>query len=630
MNREVIDTWLERGILVFVLAVLTLGTLALGGVRPLEFALLRWLILGAGFLWLVRIWAAPTFRFLWPPVCWAIVPFVAYALWRWQTADVEFLAREEVMLAVFCALLFVITINNLYSQESVRVLSLFLIGLAMVVSMYGVYQWLRESPTVWGLQRPAAYVERASGTFVNPNHFAGFLEMILPLAIALALLGRVNVIIRICVVYAAFVIMAGIAASESRGGWIATGVGVCVLFGFLLRTARRRWLVLAAFALVLATGQWLYSTSVKERVTTAQYAGHNREVRFRLWNSAWNMWKEHPWWGVGPDHFDHRYRAYREAADVTQGRPGRVHNDYLNTLTDYGAVGLALILLPIGFAAYSVVRFWPHMQRSGSEFGEKRSNRSALVVGATAALASMLAHSFFDFNMHIPANAFLFTTLLAVLCSHWRFATERYWFTARWPLAIASSVALIATLGLLGHETVTRTRESLLLRRADKLPDGSEQKIALMRRAFDLQPKNYETAFAIGEQLRALAWQGREDNQERAREALPWFERAITLNKWEVIAYLRAGMTLDWLGRHQEADPYFERAIKLDPNHWQARALMGWHQFQKENFKEAAEWFRQSLKVNWTENGMAYTYLHLSETYLREEAAGLQWPTGRR
>ncbi len=605
-----------------VLILITFGTLAFGGVRPLDGAVLAWLVLGALGLWLVRLWLAPKFRFLWPPVCWAVLAFPAFALWRWRTADVEFPARQEFMIVLLVALLFLLVVNNLYSQESVRVLTLFLIFLGTLVAMYGIFQWLRHSETVWGLPRPEAYLERASGSFICPNHLAGFLEMLLPLALAMTVIGRMAPAARVCAGYASLVLLIGLAVTQSRGGWIAGACALLLLVWCLLRTRGSRWAALLLLVVIAGTGWWLYPRAVEQRIELGQYTGNNKDTRLRLWDAAWRMWRDHPWAGVGPDHFDLRYRQYRDATNTAQGRPGRTHNDYLNTLADYGAVGLALALLPLGFAAWTVLRCWPHVQRAGSEFGEKKSNRAAIVLGASAGLLGLLVHSFLDFNLHIPSNALLFATLLAVVMTHARFATERHWCTARWPQKILGTVALLTALGWLGSQTLIRTNEALALRRAAPLADGSPEKIALLKKAFALQPQNADTAYALGEQLRALAWLGQDDNQERARQALEWFQRTVALNRWDELAHIRAGMCLDWLGRPAEAQPHFTRALELDPNHWHARAMMGWHEFQKENYEGAADWFRKSLMVNWLENPLAYSYLHLSEKFIREAAAG--------
>ena len=406
-------TIFERAILGLVLALIAFGTLAFGGVRPLEGAVLGWLVLGTLGLWLARLWIAPKFRFLWPPVCWAVLPFVAYAVWRWQTADVEFPARQEALQVVLVALLFLVVINNLYSQESVRVFTSFLVLLGTLVAMYGIYQWLRHSETVWGLERPG-YQGRASGSFICPNHLAGFLEMILPLALALTLQGRMTPVARICIGYGALVMLVGLAVTQSRGGWMAGAGALLILVLCLLRNPGSRWLALGLLILVVGAGVWLYPRAVERRITQAEYTGSNKEIRFRLWDAAWRIWQKHPWTGVGPDHFDLHYRQYRDAMSTAQGRPGRAHNDYLNTLADYGLVGLVLALLPLVVAGGTVVRCWPHVQRGGSEFGEKKSNRAAVVLGVSAGLSGLLMHSFFDFNLHIPSNAFLFAALLAV------------------------------------------------------------------------------------------------------------------------------------------------------------------------------------------------------------------------
>jgi tetratricopeptide (TPR) repeat protein len=333
------------------------------------------------------------------------------------------------------------------------------------------------------------------------------------------------------------------------------------------------------------------------------------------------IWKEHPWWGVGPDHFDHYYPKTREAADRAQGRPGRVHNDFLNTLTDYGAAGLILALLPLGFAAWSAVRCWPRVQRTGNDFKQKPSNRAAIVMGASAGLIALIIHSFMDFNMHIPSNALTAVTLMALIGAHLRFATESYWFTARWPIAVAATLVLGGCLFYLVPQGLARTRQARLLQRAEKLPDGSPQKIELMQSAFACEPRDFATAYAIGEQWRALSWMGAEKHEAQAKEALQWYQRSIALNKWDVNSYIRCGMCLDWIGKHAEAEPYFVRALEMDPNHWHTRAMMGWHEFQLERFEQARDWMQKSLRVYWIKNPVAWTYLELSEKKIREQAA---------
>ena len=612
--------------LALVLGLLGFGTLALGGVRPSEFIILWWLIAGVMGLWLVRIWSAPKFRFLWPPICWAMLPFVGYAIWRHQTADIEFIARQELIQIILAALLLAAVVNNLHSQESTRVISFFLVAFAMLISMYGVFQWLKHSEHVWWFPRPEAYWDRASGSFICPNHLAGFLEMVLPIGVALTVTGRVSVVTRIGLAYASFVILVGLAATQSRGGWLATGVALLMLFLFLVREKKQRWLALCLLAVVLGTGGWLYSRSISQRVTSTFVSGHERDIRLRLWVSAAQMWRDNPWWGVGADHFDERFRQYREAVDKTQARPGRAHNDFINTLADYGAVGLLLVLLPIGVGAWSVFRCWRYVQRGGGEFGEKKSNRAAIVLGAASGLAALLVHSFFDFNMHIPANAFLAVTLLGVVAGHIRFATEGYWFTARWPVALAGSLALVGGLYYLVPQGLTRTREIAALRRAEKLTDGTPAKIAALQEAFAREPKNSETAAILAEQLRGLAWIGGDDYEARTREALAWFQRAAALNKWDVNAQLGSGMCLDWIGRHDEAQPFFVRALELDPTYYHPRAMMGWHYFQVENYEQAQKWFAESLQVNWMSNPLARVYLDLAVKRQAEPKAGAARP----
>jgi hypothetical protein len=90
---------------------------------------------------------------------------------------------------IYGFLFFAIT-NNVKRAEPAQIIAVTLIILASGIAVYAAFQFLTKSPNLWTFNRPVQYLSRGSGTFVNPNHLAGFLEMILPLTIAFTLLGR--------------------------------------------------------------------------------------------------------------------------------------------------------------------------------------------------------------------------------------------------------------------------------------------------------------------------------------------------------------------------------------------------------------------------------------------------------
>jgi hypothetical protein len=132
MNRQILDQWCERAILALILLILVFTPLAFGGVpQPATgsrldflavnpFAVAQWLALVVMVLWLCRVWLNPGQRLLWPPICWAVLAFTIYAIIRYRTADIEYVAREELIQVLVYAFLFFAILNNLHRQESVH------------------------------------------------------------------------------------------------------------------------------------------------------------------------------------------------------------------------------------------------------------------------------------------------------------------------------------------------------------------------------------------------------------------------------------------------------------------------------------------------------------------------------
>lgn len=619
LDRIQIEAWLERAVVVLTLALLVAATLAFGGVGAWQFALVQGLAALALAAWGVLLAVRRKVEWLWPPVCWLVLGFAVYAVARYFTADLERVARLEVLRVLIYTGVFFLALNALHSQERVVAVVTTLIVLGVLESAYAGYQFLAGDNRVWTVINP--YRERGSGTYICPNHLAGYLEMVLPLAIAYLLVARNQTLTKVLAGYATLMIMAGLAFTASRAGWLAACVSVGALVLVLLRYRSFRVPAAALLLLVLASGVWaIQRHSVNEGKFGLKFSVDRvaRDLRNDMWSSAWRMWQDHRAFGVGPGHFDARFRQYRP--DSVQMRPDRVHNDYLNMLADFGAVGGAFMLAVMLAAVWAVIRMWPHVCRAKKDFGNPLTNKFAFVLGASAGLLALAIHSVVDFNLHIPANALVAAVLLGLLFSHLRYATREHWFrltgARRW--LVAGPVLALAA--LLAWQWVPLARQYYWLRAAGRAAPLSLEREAALLRAFAADPANTDLASEIGELYRAWAWNEMGDDEAHAREAMIWHELAARLNPFEPNPLLHHAMCLDWLERSDEALPFYRRAEALDPNNYYVATGIGWHFMHTGDFPAARLWLERSLNLQREDNQQAENFLRVVEARLAERA----------
>src|SRR5438132_2843870 len=220
---------------------------------------------------------------------------------------------------------------------------------------YGAIQFVTDSgPGAFQLQGAL----RAFGHFDQPNPFAGYLTMILPLAIFMGLSRANPPRFRWFALGAAALIAAGIGLSQSRGAWLGAAVAAaCLLLAWSRFT--RRLLIPCALGGVLAGAlavSGLLPPAILDRlaqtieyfgvfdVRTVEVTSDNWAIVERMahWQAGWYMFLDHPWLGVGAGNYAHAYPAYfvgswREAL-------GHAHNYYLNILAELGIVGGGVLL----------------------------------------------------------------------------------------------------------------------------------------------------------------------------------------------------------------------------------------------------------------------------------------------
>jgi hypothetical protein len=142
------------------------------------------------------------------------------------------------------------------------------------------------------------------------------------------------------------------------------------------------------------------------------------DSRLDIWRDSLVILKDHPL-GIGLGNFKDVYPVYN-VSRISDTRFLYAHNDYLQLLIEAGIPGfLALVsgfFIFLGKSFYKVKRMKSHHDPL----------RFFLAIGALSGLVSIAFHSFFDFNLHMPANLIYFVTLMAIVHScAWREAPVR-------------------------------------------------------------------------------------------------------------------------------------------------------------------------------------------------------------
>ncbi len=615
MTAKRIDDLCAKGILGVILLVLAIGPLAMGATRNEELSIIAGLVMFGVVLWMVRVWLSPKYELAWPPMCFAVLAFVVYALFRYPEAPVEYSARSELYRTLIYSFLFFLVLNN-FSYRYINWIAYLVMGLGVFMSLYALYQFMTRSDMVWNLVRPAQYAGRGSGTYICPNHLAGFLECAIPLGLGYLLLSRINYTKKMILGYATLMMLAGLAATVSRGGWIAMAAGLLLQLSVLIFRKGRRLPAIILFVIVIIGGLWFVSKSELTRQRIDQMVledGRLDDTRLLMWKSANAIWQEHLWLGAGPGQFDHLFAKHRHRQ--FQMRAVRVHNDYLNTLVDWGLIGF--LIVAGAFVAFFIgsVQVWKHVRRDADDFGAKSSNRSAFALAAIVGTVCLLVHSFVEFNFHIPANAMLVFTLMAVVLSLGRSMEAARNFTTN----VYGKVALTLISGLvmywLAAESVVKYREGWRFTASNDKSLIASAEMQLLHEMHEIDPENADTCYRIGEGLRQLNWEKPPGWYPQILKAEEWFQKSLVLDPFSSRTHLSYGMCLDLRKDFDRATGVFRRAEKVDPNGSITMAYIGWHYLQIDDYKRARKYLERSLGLNWWDNEMAKEQLEIVEIF---------------
>ncbi len=262
-----------------------------------------------------------------------------------------------------------------------------IIMIAWIESAIGLWQFYRMRS---GLAEAGA----ATGTYVNRNHFAGLLEMALPLVLMAAVWawnkhrGSATLLAGI-----AACLLAGVVVSLSRMGFVATILALA-LMGYVAVAGRSRWRWIVPVALPLCLLLMLPTRELKQRFAyMAASEDVNTDTRVAIWRDTVQLVAAEKWTGTGLGAYERGLYRFKTAKPTNT--VDFAHNDYLQVLAELGIPG---VLLMAGLVA------WVFRGPVRVAFGSRESRNWTLAVGLLGSLVAISIHSLTDFNLYIPAN----------------------------------------------------------------------------------------------------------------------------------------------------------------------------------------------------------------------------------
>jgi O-antigen ligase len=309
--------------------------------------------------------------------------------------------------------------QTLQRTTQVRRLGHALVVYGSCMAVFAVLESLSSGGKLYWIRTPR-FGGWIYGPYVNHNHYAGLMEMLVPIPLVFAFSRYAKGRKRWLAAAAAAFMASTIFLSGSRGGMAAFAVQAAIFFWLLFRERTRSGmaLLLGGFLLLaLASITWIGGSEVSARIATlgpTKHADLAADVRLKIDADSFRMFSHRPILGWGLGTFPNVYPEFRSF--YTNSFVNAAHNDYLQLLTETGVLGFAIMtwfLVAVLRPAIKKTQNWPS------------DVNGAVSLAALLGISGILVHSLVDFNLQIPANAMWFYVLCTVAAMEPRFRNHR-------------------------------------------------------------------------------------------------------------------------------------------------------------------------------------------------------------
>ena len=508
--------------------------------------------------------------------------FFAYILWRTLYSPVAYLAWPDEFSVLGALIVYLITACYFTDPRRRLWLLYVLLAVAFVNLAIAARQFsVGDDYMLNGFMRSPTYRGRGSGFYICPDHLAGYLEVVGSLTLAQGVWSRQPAWIKLLLFYCGLCCLGGIMLTSSRGGAISGAAALLTLIGLSLRRAwagSPRVFAMAAAGIVVALLLVVFAVNTALQASPmlrerAALLLDRTDIRLLLWPAAVQEFKVSPIIGTGAGTYRYYGRVFRDP--VMQMDPVRTHNDYLQLLAEYGLVGMAGLVLFLG--AHFRWGWWTYRsfnpaQGMFADSGWAWSNAVAWNIGALAAAVSFVLHSVVDFNLHIPANAYLLAFVFGILANPGRrlTATEEAKPEGFRKMDLVPRLALPAIAIWICLSGLPKLPAEYYCEKARVAIRNGKNLAALHFAELGLadEKQNPDLYFYLGDARQRLAGEGRITFLSKSflEGAIDPYRASLLLYPQDSRTLLRLGEALTRLRQFDEAAPVFDEALRWDPN----------------------------------------------------------------
>jgi O-antigen ligase len=320
-----------------------------------------------------------------------------------RTSAYLYATRYEALRYISYGIVLLIAAECVRTTETRKRFALVMTVFGALYAFFALVQDLTSNGRIFWL-RTVRFHGGMFGTYVNRDHYAGLMEMLLPIPLTLSLSHLLRAEKRILVGFCAVLMASTIFLCGSRGGMVAFVLEMVLLAILTFGESRRLPAVVAYVLLCVSTVGFIFLSSNGQGL--ARIGDLSAGIRPQIVKDGLRMFTDRPVLGWGLATFPTVYPRYRSF--YTNLSVNEAHNDYVQLLVETGVLGFALM---VWFLVQVYRRGFSHLQHWQNGWDR------AISVSALTACTGILVHSLVDFNLHIPANAALFYASCALAAS---------------------------------------------------------------------------------------------------------------------------------------------------------------------------------------------------------------------